>query len=96
MRVVTIAAAAVAVSAAGPALAQDFASYRCADGTVMPVVFYRNVANVQLDGKALRLPRRPLSVSGARYAGQGVTLRISGKSISLKRKGEPRVACVAE
>ncbi|HVY00493.1 MAG TPA: MliC family protein [Pseudorhodoplanes sp.] len=95
MRLVMIAVA-VAVSAGGAALAQDFVSYRCADGTVMPVVFYRDVANVQLDGKALRLPRRPLSVSGARYAGQGVTLRISGKSISLKRKGEPRVACVAE
>jgi len=82
--------------AASGASAQTFANYRCADGTVMPVVFQGDRANVQIDGKALRLPRKLFSLSGSRYAAGGVTLWVSRKSITLKRKGEKRVACRAE
>jgi membrane-bound inhibitor of C-type lysozyme len=97
MRLVLIAAGVMAIAlAAGPVRAQTFTTYRCADGTVMPVVFHQNVANVQLDGKALRLPRRLLSTSGARFAAAGVTLRISRNRVSLKRPGGRAVACAAQ
>jgi membrane-bound inhibitor of C-type lysozyme len=94
--VLRVAIIAVALLSASGASAQTFANYRCADGTVMPVIFQGDRANVQLDGKALRLRRKVLSISGARYSANGVTLTVGRKSISLKRKGEKRIACTAE
>lgn len=57
--------------------AQTFQTYRCADGTQFIVGFYDDDkrAFLQIDGEPVTLAKR-LAVSGARYAGAGVTLRI--------------------
>src|SRR5215470_5981934 len=63
----------LAAQAAGimPAAAQTSAlqTFRCDDGSNFVVAFYRGEsrAHVQLDGKAMTLPRR-LSLSRARYS----------------------------
>ena len=49
-------------------------------------------AYVQLDGKALILPRR-LSASGARYKKSGVTFWIKGDQAQLKRPRKPWTQC---
>ncbi len=88
----------VVLLAASPAHAQTFATFACADGTVIPVQFFDlpRSASVQIDGKALILPQRLFSMSGARYSKAGITLHISRKSITLKRKGQRAVPCVAQ
>ena len=55
-----------------------FRNYRCADGSQFIVGFfqYDSRAHLQLDGKALTLPKR-VALSGSRYQGKGVTLRIT-------------------
>ena len=65
----------VMMMAAAPsaALAQSsFRNYRCADGAQFIVGFfqYDKRAHLQLDGKALTLPRR-VALSGSRYQGNG-------------------------
>src|SRR5271165_6788333 len=78
-----LAAQAVGVA---PAVAQDaaFHTFRCDDGTDLVVVFFKGSsgAHVQLDGKAMTLPRR-LSLFGSRYSAGGVTLRIKGNAATL-------------
>ena len=79
--------------------AQTFRTYRCADGTQFIVGFYDldKRAFLQIDGQPVTLARR-LSVSGARYAGAGVTLRIpkSGPP-TVKHLRRPVTVCaVAE
>jgi membrane-bound inhibitor of C-type lysozyme len=61
-------------------------TFRCDDGTNFVVAFYRREsrAHVQLDGKAMTLPRR-LSLSDARYSAGGITLRIKEKDAALSR-----------
>jgi membrane-bound inhibitor of C-type lysozyme len=83
--------------AAGPqALAQStFQNYRCADGTQFIVGFfqYDSRAHLQLDGKAVTLKKR-LALSGARYSGGGVTLRITKAGLAtLKHAKRPVTAC---
>ncbi len=80
------AALCVAMMAAAPsvALAQSsFRNYRCADGAQFLVAFfqYDSRAHLQLDGKALTLPKR-VALSGSRYQGKGVTLRISRAGVT--------------
>ena len=87
----------VAAVAAGPsALAQTtFKNYRCADGTQFIVGFfqYDSRAHLQLDGKAVTLARR-LSLSGSRYSGSGVTLRLTkAGATTLKHAKRPVTAC---
>ncbi len=62
----------------GRARADDFQNYRCADGTQFIVGFfqYDSRAHLQLDGKAVTLAKR-LALSGSRYSGSGVTLKIT-------------------
>ena len=70
---------------ASAALAQTkFRNYRCADGSQFIVGFfqYDSRAHLQLDGKAVTLPKR-VALSGSRYSGKGVTLRIT-------KAGSPR------
>jgi len=78
-----------------PAGAQTFQTYRCADGTQFIVGFYDadKRAFLQIDGEPVTLARR-LTVSGARYSGAGVTLRI-GKSgaTTVKHLKRPVTAC---
>jgi membrane-bound inhibitor of C-type lysozyme len=78
------------------ALAQSsFRIYRCADGAQFIVGFfqYDKRAHLQLDGKALTLPRR-VALSGSRYQGSGVTLKITkGGITTLKHAKRPVTTC---
>jgi membrane-bound inhibitor of C-type lysozyme len=75
--------------------AQTFRTYRCADGTQFIVGFYDDDkrAFVQIDGEPATLAKR-LTVSGARYSGAGITLRI-GKTgaTTVKHLKRPVTAC---
>ena len=72
-------------------------SYHCADGTNFIVGFfpYDGRAHLQIDGGELTLLKR-LSLSGTRYAGAGVTLKIEKSgSITVKHARKPVTACNA-
>ena len=75
--------------------AQTFKSYRCADGTQFIVGFYEydGRAFLQIDGEPVTLARR-LTVSGARYAGAGITLRIDkAGATTIRHLKRPATAC---
>jgi|SRR5580704_6345404 membrane-bound inhibitor of C-type lysozyme len=65
---------------------QTFLTFHCGDGTEFVATFYesRRSAQVQLDGKALTLPRR-LALFGPRYSAGGITLRMKGMAATLSR-----------
>ena len=72
-----------------------FQTYRCADGTQFVVGFfqYDSRAHLQLDGHALTLKKR-LALSGSRYTGGGVTLRITKAWLTtLKHARQPVTTC---
>jgi len=75
--------------------AQTFQNYRCADGTQFIAGFYDDDkrAFLQIDGEPVTLAKR-LTVSGARYSGKGVTLKI-GKAgtTTVKHLKRPVTAC---
>jgi membrane-bound inhibitor of C-type lysozyme len=77
-------------------LAQStFRNYGCADGTQFIVGFfqYDSRAHLQLDGKALTLPKR-VALSGSRYQAKGVTLRITkAGATTLKHARRPATTC---
>jgi membrane-bound inhibitor of C-type lysozyme len=80
-----------------PLFAQDttFRNYRCADGTEFIVGYYPNDsrAYLQIDGGPVTLRRR-LAISGARYSGGGVTLKIGNTgNITVKHAKRPETAC---
>src|ERR1700716_1701661 len=85
--------AAVAIGAS-TAFAQTFQNYRCADGSQFIVGFFEHDkrAHMQIDGRAVTLGKR-LALSGARYSGGGVTLKISRKDTTLKHAKRPTTAC---
>jgi membrane-bound inhibitor of C-type lysozyme len=82
--------------AASAAWAQTtFKNYSCADGTQFIVGFfqYDPRAHLQLDGKAVTLAKR-LALSGSRYTGSGVTLKITKAGLTtLKHAKRPVTAC---
>ena len=84
----------LAVGVAAGADAQTFQNYRCADNTQFIVGFfpYDSRAHLQLDGRAVTLFRR-LAMSGSRYSGGGVTLKITKAGITLKHARRPTTAC---
>ena len=87
----------VAAIAAGapPAVAQtSFQSYRCADGSQFIVGFfeYDPRAHLQIDGRAVTLGKR-LALSGSRYSGGGVTLKITRSGAAIKHAKRPATAC---
>jgi len=84
----------VAALGASPASAQTFQSYRCADGTQFIVGFYEydSRAHLQIDGRAVTLARR-LSLSGSRYSGGGVTLKITGAGTTVRHAKRSTTAC---
>jgi membrane-bound inhibitor of C-type lysozyme len=86
----------VAGMAAGSssASAQTFQSYRCADGTQFIVGFfeYDRRAHLQIDGRAVTLGKR-LALSGSRYSGGGVTLKINKAGTTVKHAKRPVTAC---
>jgi membrane-bound inhibitor of C-type lysozyme len=79
---------------ASPAGAQTFQNYRCADGTQFIVAFYEydTRAHMQIDGRAVTLGKR-LALSGSRYSGGGVTLKIAKSGTTLKHAKRPATAC---
>jgi len=73
----------------------SFKNYQCADGTQFIVGFFQpdSRAHLQLDGKALTLIKR-LALSGSRYTGSGVTLKITKAGpTTLKQGKRPVTAC---
>ena len=81
-----------AAMAAAPAFAQtSFRNYRCADGAQFIVGFfqYDKRAHLQLDGKALTLPKR-VAFWGSRYQAKGVTLRITKAGVTTLKNGRRR------
>jgi membrane-bound inhibitor of C-type lysozyme len=99
-RKITIIGAALGVAAAATAptaaYAQSrFQNYRCADGAQFIVGFfqYDSRAHLQLDGKAVTLIKR-VSLSGSRYSGRGVTLKITRAGVTtLKHAKRPVTTC---
>ncbi|MCP3469572.1 MliC family protein [Bradyrhizobium sp. CCGUVB1N3] len=90
---------AIAVAAGGTlrvtgAKAQTFQGYHCADGTQFIVAFYADDkrAFMQIDGGAIPLAKR-LTLSGARYSGAGVTLKIGKTGTTVKHLKRPITAC---
>lgn len=72
-----------------------FQNYRCVDGTQFIVGFFQYDlrAHLQLDGKAVTLSKR-ISLSGSRYTGRGVTLRISKAGLTTIRHAKrPTTTC---
>ena len=94
---ITIFASAIAiVIGQPPAVAQTFFTYSCLDGSEFIVAFFPSdrSAYLQLDGKAMSLPRR-LSLSGTRYAKGDITLRIT-KTVTTLKRGNRATECTAE
>ena len=83
-----------AAATLSPAAAQSFQSFRCADGTQFIVGFfeYDKRAHLQIDGKAVTLGRR-VALTGARYVGGGITLKITGAGATVKHARRRTTAC---
>jgi membrane-bound inhibitor of C-type lysozyme len=82
---------------AGPSVASaqtTFQTYRCGDGTQFIVGFfeYDSRAHLQIDGRAVTLGKR-LALSGSRYVGGGVTLKIGKTGTTIKHAKRPVTAC---
>ena len=72
-----------------------FKNYRCADGTQFVAGFFHpdSRAHLQIDGKAVTLGKR-LALSGSRYNGSGVTLKITKAGLTtLKLAKRPVTSC---
>ena len=83
-----------AAAVSSPASAQTFQNYRCADGTQFIVGFfeYDQRAHLQIDGRAVTLAKR-VALSGSRYSGGGVTLKITKAGTTVKHARRPVTAC---
>jgi membrane-bound inhibitor of C-type lysozyme len=77
-----------------PAAAQTFRSYACGDGSQFIVGFfqYDKRAHLQIDGKAVALTRRR-ALSGSRYTGGGITLKITKAGTTIKHGKRPASVC---
>jgi hypothetical protein len=77
-----------------PVFAQAFRTYRCYDGSQFILALFEGDkrAHLQLDGKAVTLPKR-ISLSGSRYAKGDISLRITKTGITLKR-GKQSTECI--
>ena len=88
--------AAAIMFGASPALAQTttWQTYRCADGSEFIVGFfgYDKRAHMQVDGKAVTLEKR-VALTGSRYSGGGVTLRVTKSSTTFKIGKRPVTTC---
>ena len=74
-----------------PASAQlpSFKNYRCADGTQFVAGFFQYDlrAHLQLGGKQVTLAKG-LALSGSRYTGRGITLRITKAGLTTLKQGQ--------
>src|SRR3954469_2570809 len=80
------------------ATAETFQTYVCADGSQFVAAFYPQDprrAHLQIDGRAVALTRR-VALSGSRYAGNGLTLKISKAGTSIQRGRRPAAACTPQ
>jgi membrane-bound inhibitor of C-type lysozyme len=81
---------------ASPARTQNttWQTYRCADGSEFIVGFfgYDKRAHMQVDGKAVTLEKR-VALTGSRYSGGGVTLRVTKSSTTFKIGKRPVTTC---
>ncbi len=71
------------------AQAQSFVAYECNDGAQFQVALLgtEKKAYLQLDGKALQLPKK-IAYTGDRYAQGGVTFWVRGNGVvTIKRAG---------
>ena len=77
-----------------PAAAQTFKTYGCADGTQFIAGFfqYDKRAHLQIDGKAVALSKR-IALSGARYSGGGIVLKVGKAGATIKHGKRPASAC---
>ena len=83
------------LSAAPMAAAETFQTYVCADGSQFVAAFYPHDArhaHLQIDGRAVALTRR-VALSGTRFTGGGITLKISKAGTTIKRGKRPVAAC---
>ena len=72
-----------------------FKNYSCADGTQFIAGFfqYDSRAHLQLGGKPVTLAKG-LALSGSRYAGRGVTLKVTKAGLTtLKQAKRPITTC---
>jgi membrane-bound inhibitor of C-type lysozyme len=85
---------AIAIGASALAQQTSFQSYRCADGSQFIVGFfqYDKRAHLQIDGKAMTLAKG-VALSGSRYSGSGITLKITKAGTTLKHAKRPVTAC---
>jgi membrane-bound inhibitor of C-type lysozyme len=92
---ITLLGAAGIAIAQPPVLAQTFVTYHCRDGSEFAVAFFKGdrSAHLQLDGKAVALPRRA-SLSGSRYRNGDITLRIT-KTVTTLKRGKRSTECTA-
>jgi membrane-bound inhibitor of C-type lysozyme len=92
--VALMAAAIVLAAPAASAQTTTFRTYRCGDGTEFIVGFfqYDKRAHMQVDGKAVTLQKR-VAMTGSRYSGGGVTLRVTKSATTLKIRKRPATAC---
>ena len=88
-------ALAIATVPSAASAQSSFRNYRCADGSQFMVGFfqYDKRAHLQLDGKAVTLPKR-VALTGSRYQGKGVTLRITKAGVvTLKHARRKTTIC---
>src|SRR5262245_35529990 len=93
--IVALMAAATALAAsAASAQTTTFQTYRCGDGTEFIVGFfqYDKRAHMQVDGKAVTLQKQ-VALTGSRYSGGGVTLRVTKSATTLKVGKRPATTC---
>ena len=72
-----------------------FKDYQCADGTQFIVGFFRpdTRAHLQLGGHPVTL-KKSLALSGSRYTGRGITLKITKAGVTtLKQAKRPVTTC---
>jgi membrane-bound inhibitor of C-type lysozyme len=76
-----------------PARSETYHFYRCENGAEFEVALFSDTraAYVQLDGKAMTLPRF-FSITGTRYRKAGVTFWFRGERATIRR-GSVRSEC---
>jgi membrane-bound inhibitor of C-type lysozyme len=96
-KAIVLVGAAMLATGVSPAAAQTFKTYSCADGTQFIVGFfqYDKRAHLQIDGKPVALGKR-IALSGARYSGGGIVLKVGKAGTTIKRGKRPASACSAQ
>ena len=94
IRAALLAAAVIFGASAASAQTTTWQNYRCADGSEFIVGFfgYDKRAHMQVDGKAVTLQKR-VALTGSRYSGSGVTLRVTKSGTTFKIGKRPVTSC---